>query len=129
MIIKRKLYSKIKGLPKVVRDTRYLVGGKSPKAARKAVELGRKTENAGIYLRTTPGEKMVGDFMGFASKKPVQAVASALTFPTSGAIIEGALQRIGPYKKLTGWTGQQYEKHLRKPVENIAKSVIHNMPW
>ena len=128
MIIKRKLYSKIKGLSKVVRNTRYVVGKKTPTAARKAVKLGRKVEAAKTYLKTTPAEKMVGDFGGFVSHRPVQAAATIATFPASGAVVEGALQKVGPYRRITNWTGGVYEKHLRKPVEDMTH-VITNMPW
>ena len=128
MIIKRKLYSKISGLPKAVRNISYKVGGKTPKAARKAVKLGRDVKKAELYLKTTPEHKMVGDFGKFTSAHPIQASATIGTFPMSGAAVEGVLQKFKPYKKATNWTGAQYEKHLRKPVEGITRAVI-NMPW
>jgi len=128
MIIKRKLYSKISGFPRVARNIRYKLGRKSPKAAKKAITLGRKAERAGAYLRTSTPEQLTGDFGSFSFKHPVQAGMTVATWPASGAAVEGVLQKFKPYKEVTKWTGTQYERYLRKPVEGITKTVI-NMPW
>ena len=132
MIIKRKLYSKLSGLPRIARNMSYKVMRKVPgikkNAAEKAINMGRKTEKAGMYLRTTAPEKMIGDFGSLGSRRPIQTAGSVMTFPVSASAAEGFFQKFGPYNKLTSWTGAQYERHLRKPVEGIAKTVI-NMPW
>ena len=65
------------------------------------------------------------------AKRPVQTIATAATFPLSGAAIEKSLQKvIKPYKKGTEAAGKFYDKHLDKLVRkgtntvvNIAKSI------
>lgn len=164
MIIKRKLYSKIKGLPKAVRNTRYIVGGKTPTAARKAVKLGRDTErviegskkrviNTAVetmgkankvksYLSTTAPDRIAGDAVGKLVKAPVATIGTTAGYvvpAVGGPFVPGTTaasaaadafirNKVPGYGKATNWAGKQYEKHLRKPVEGMAR-VVTNMPW
>jgi len=124
MIIKRKLFAKLPSLSRKVRNIRYRVGGKTRKAAKKAIKLGRNVEKAETYFRTTTPDKFIGDIGAFGAKHPVQLAGTVATFPISSAAAEAALQKAKPYRVATEWTGKQYEKHLRGPIEGIARSIM-----
>ena len=59
------------------------------------------------------------------AKRPFQTIATAATFPLSGAAIEQSLQKIKPYKKGTEAAGKFYDKHLDKLVRKGTNTVVN----
>ena len=66
---------------------------------------------------------MVGSSL---AKRPFQTIATAASFPLSGAAIEKSLQKvIKPYKKGTEAAGKFYDKHLDKLVRKGTNAVVN----
>lgn len=59
------------------------------------------------------------------AKRPFQTIATAATFPLSGAAIEEGLRKIKPYKKGTEAAGKFYDKHLDKLVRKGTNTVVN----
>ena len=75
------------------------------------------------YGRPEDLSSMVG---GALAKRPVQTIATAATFPLSGAAVEKSLQKvIKPYKKGTEAAGKFYDKHLDKLVRKGTNAVVN----
>ena len=156
IILRQKRYSKVKGLLKnlgneliesrdalskslglgnpIVREQVRQKGKKRVSEFTKSNEFDYliKTLEAlnkiGNYLKTTTIEKKVGDLGEFAAKRPINALGTAATFPMTSSAVEEAMQRFRPYKQATEWTGRQYTRRIRKPVENMVR-VVTEMPW
>lgn len=75
------------------------------------------------YGRPEDLSSMVGESL---AKRPFQTIATAATFPLSGAAIEQGLQKvIKPYKKGTEAAGKFYDKHLDKLVRKGTNAVVN----
>lgn len=118
---KKRVSEVIEKIPLTKKELRQLAS----KEKTKTLEALNKIRN---YLKTTPIEKKVGDLGEFAAKRPINALGTAATFPMTSSAVEEAMQRFWPYKQATEWTGRQYTRHIRKPVENMVR-VVTGMPW
>lgn len=118
---KKRVSEVIEKIPLTKKELRQLAS----KEKTKTLEALNKIGN---YLKTTPIEKKVGDLGEFAAKRPINALGTAATFPMTSSAVEEAMQRFRPYKQATEWTGRQYTRRIRKPVENMVR-VVTEMPW
>lgn len=135
MIIKRKLFARLAGSSRKVRNIRYAVSrrlnpnGSSRKAAEKAIQLGRKAEVAEAYVRTTTPGKMLADGVGYVGSHPVQTAASAIPVPLTTVWLappaEKAAQKYLPgYTPFTNAVKTKYNgSRFRRVVESAGNTL------
>lgn len=129
MIIKRKLFAKISGVPRLSRNIAYRIFKKKSSpvaAAKKAVELGRKAEQAQVYVTTTTLGQKLADTVGFIGQHPAGTVIWAGTsfLPVPSTILsigaEKAAQKVPIYRKATDFMKTGYNN---SPIKNIITSA------
>ena len=135
MIIKRKLFARLAGNPRKIRNIRYVVSrrlnpkGSSRKAAEKAVQLGRKAEAAEAYVKTATLGKMLADGVGYVGSHPVQTAASVIPVPLTSVWLappaEKAAQKFLPgYAPFTNTIKTKYNgSRFRRVVESAGNTL------
>ena len=119
------------GRIKRIEQQKPSITGKSDIAMkRSAVSGAKKIQNVVDTIRFGQPEDIVSMVGGSLAKHPVQTVATAGTFPATGAIVEGTLQKVKPYKKATEAAGKFYDSKLDKLVRKgttvgikVAKAI------
>lgn len=135
MIIKRKLFSKLKGAPRKIRNIRYGISkslghNNSRKAAEKAINLGRKAEKAELYIRTSTPGKMMADGVGYFGSHPIQTALTVAPIPASSVTIapaaEKAAQKYLPgYAPITNGIKNKYNGSvIRRAIESAGNAIV-----
>ena len=136
MIIKRKLFAKISGTPKKIRDVQYVVSKKifpkksHRKLAEKAIKSGRTVEAIENYTRThTPGQALA-DGIGVVAKNPAAtgtwAATSLLPVPSTllSVAAEKGARKIPAYAKATDKIQARYDRgNVKRTIESIGNSI------
>ena len=133
MILKRKLFARMSGLPRTTRNITYKILGGTPKAARKAVKVGKGVHQTQAYLYTTAPGEMLADSVGLVAKHPIQTSLSVIPIPASSVWLappaEKAARKFIPgYSRATDAVKSKYDKGKVRRVVSSFGNALATLP-